>query len=277
MSEPKTNATLRVLTHPGVEVQVYDHQFRLVASATDGWSGEVPTGIYNVRFKAGGQATEQLVHVPPGGATVSGTVDVWRSASPSVEIAGFGSADAIPDREAKQSELAVRRWTNAAEVARREGARSMLFVFAAAPVVHTKEDPARSVQAVAFSPGPERSIGTTRIAIRPRVGRRGCSTIRLPCFGCACQRDATESSRRSRRWMAIVPPSSSSTAVPRATSGGSSVALPPFSPTPSVARPRKWPSITASRIWPFALSNMAAVRSRKMRASASAPIRPSIP
>ena len=152
MSEARKIANLTVATDRGVEVEVYDHQFQLVGCATDGWSGVVPTGIYNVRFKAGGQVTEQLVHVPADGATVQGTVDVWRSASPSAEIAGFGSAAAIPDREARQSELAVKRWGNAAEVGRREGARSMVFVFAAAPAVRTKEDPARTVQAFAFTP-----------------------------------------------------------------------------------------------------------------------------
>jgi hypothetical protein len=153
MSEHRASAMLRIETDPGVEVEVFNHNFEQVGCATDGWVGEVPVGIYNVRFRAGGHATEQLVRVVAAGATVRGTVQTWRSASPTAEIAGYGPREALPMREAKQSEAAMRRWTNATEVGRRERVRAMVFVFVSAPFVHSKEDPARSLEPRSYETG----------------------------------------------------------------------------------------------------------------------------
>jgi len=54
-------AHLQVIAAPGTEVVILDDQLRVVARATETWSGRLATGVYKVRLRTGQDVSEEVV------------------------------------------------------------------------------------------------------------------------------------------------------------------------------------------------------------------------
>lgn len=141
----RAEALLDVSSSPGVEIELYDHQFQPVARATERLSERLPVGLYKLQLRVGGLVKNELVALEPNGLSLHRDMEGWRSAAPTAKLQSTSEA-----RVETQMHIGVDAWAECSRRAGREGAQRALFCFVSSPTVHSRSDLGRRLRILPF-------------------------------------------------------------------------------------------------------------------------------